>query len=111
MKIRTSSEKPTSNMAWPGSGLAHFVALFLLDLALDHVGLLILRLVVVAHALLEALDGGAQVSAEGLQFLGAEQQHDDYQDDQQFFQANAHRYLRGPVSPDVIVCRFLRGIG
>src|SRR6185369_6437381 len=46
-------------------------------------------LVVILHAILEALDGFAQVGTDIAQFLGAEYQHDDYQDDQPV--PNAHR--------------------
>src|SRR6478752_5802710 len=82
MPMTRSSEKPTSNMA------ARRLALLLfLDFAFDRAAgggdlLVGLRgLVAALHAVLEALDGAAQVGADVAQLLRAEdEQHDDEHD-------------------------------
>src|SRR5258706_525253 len=94
MKTSTT-ENPMSNMDRPGAsdrlvilvrrvgagcGFAEFGVLATCRQLLLRELLLLVALV---HRFLEATNGGAQVRADGAQFLGAEYQQYDHQDDQQ----------------------------
>src|SRR6185436_17714664 len=61
-----------------------------------------LFVVLVVHRLLEAFDGPAQVRADRLQTLGAENQQRNRQDDQKFFETDAHSSLPPSQSRRII---------